>query len=122
MSVRIYESDQDVAEWIDPIDPDEVAVVGFNWEPWMSSIGESNIDVYLFAGSTGIVVGDGITAVTKGTLLVTPPAPALAGFITAAHVWIDGTVEVGDEVTVTNTIRVGTRVTQRTLRMKVAQR
>lgn len=123
MNTRIYESDQDFAELIDPIDVDEIAVVGFDWSPWMTSIGESTIDEQAFTGSSGVVVGDGATGIAKGGMSsTTPSAPTISTHTTAAHVWVDSTVEEGDEVTVTNTIRVGSRVQQRTLRMEVVRR
>ena len=112
-------ADNDLPE----LDPDEVAVVGFKWANWLASIGESALDESVFAVSSRLVLGDAVVEVTKGGITVTPPAPTIDGstHVTAAHVWTDdATAKLGDEVIITNTVRVGQRVRQKSLRMRVA--
>ena len=122
MNARVYESDQERAELIDPIDVDVVAVVGCDWSLWLASISVSALDESSFSISSGLEIGDGVVSVLKGGYTVTPPSPTLSSGITAAHVWTGTTTTDGDEVRVTNTVRAGSRVAQRSMRMKVVAR
>lgn len=106
-----------------PIDPDEVAVVGCDWGNWLASIGASALDDSSFSLSSGkLAKGDGVTEITKAGETVTPPVPTISqAGIASAHVWCTDLARLGDEVVVINTVRVGSRVKQKTIKLIVQE-
>lgn len=105
---------------VDSIDPDGVVKITFDWTDWLVDVAEAAIDASTFSVSAGGVVGDGVTPVTRKSKLVTPPAPILASPLCTVHVYVD-TAVVGETLTVSNHVRAGVLLEEKSATMNVLE-
>ena len=119
MSTIPYPADKAVKARGAPLDPDAVKKVEIDVSAWLDG---DTLTSQSWIGSSGVVVGDGVASVDKGSGSNTPPAPVEAAGVLTGYIWSDGTIDLGTDAELRVHLRAAFREDDRTFAFEVAHR
>ena len=114
----IYATDSAGAVAVTPLDSDAIIPYSWDWSAWLSA---ETISSQKIVADTGIGVGDGVTTVTKRSVIYTPATVAQADGIVTAWLYADGVTSGTYEVVCHIATNAG-RVDERTITVEVTAR